>query len=116
MMIFEEGDHMMKDGGLGFRTADIQDGVVHEIEEHNFPWLKLATRNQNDCPNSGCKNWNLIQISGWRNLCSFAQMKDCRIVPRMDNYEDYDKDQSNMNMVHVGTNCEGSWLERVSYH
>jgi len=36
---------MMKDGGLGFRTADIQDGAVHKIVEHNFPWLKLATRN-----------------------------------------------------------------------
>jgi hypothetical protein len=37
MMIFEEGDHMMKDGGLSFRTADIQDDAVLEIVEHNFP-------------------------------------------------------------------------------
>jgi len=29
--IFEEEDHMMKDGGLGFRTADIQDGADHGI-------------------------------------------------------------------------------------
>jgi hypothetical protein len=50
MMIFEEEDHMMKDGGLGFRTADIQDDAILEFEEHNFPWLELATRNHNGCP------------------------------------------------------------------
>jgi hypothetical protein len=42
MMIFEEGDHMMKDRGLGFRTVDIQIDAVPEIGEHNFPWLELA--------------------------------------------------------------------------
>jgi hypothetical protein len=41
---------MMKDQGLGFRTADIQDGAVHEIGEHNFPWLELATRNLDVAP------------------------------------------------------------------
>jgi len=31
MKTFKDNDHMMKDGGLGFRTADIQDDAVHEI-------------------------------------------------------------------------------------
>jgi hypothetical protein len=66
MKIFEEEDHMMKDGGLAFRTTDIQDGAVHEIREHNFPWLKLAKRNQDGCYSSGCKNLNLIQTLDWR--------------------------------------------------
>jgi hypothetical protein len=43
MKIFKEEDHMMKDERLGFQTADIQDGAVHKIVEHNFPWLELAT-------------------------------------------------------------------------
>jgi hypothetical protein len=43
-------------------------------------------------------------------------MKDWRIVPRKDNYKHYDKDRSNMNMVYMGRNCEGSRLEQVSYH
>jgi hypothetical protein len=64
MMIFEEGDHMMKDRGLGFQTTDIQNDAVPEIGEHNFPWLELATRNQDGCSSPGCKNWNLIQIPG----------------------------------------------------
>jgi len=67
MKIFEEGDHMMKDEGFGFQTADIQDGAVHEIEENNFPWLELATRNQDGCSSLGCKNLNLIQTLSWRN-------------------------------------------------
>jgi hypothetical protein len=37
MKIFEEGDHMMKDGGLGFQIADNQDDAIHKIVEHNFP-------------------------------------------------------------------------------
>jgi hypothetical protein len=37
MKIVEEEDYMMKDQGLGFRTADILDGAVQEIREHNFP-------------------------------------------------------------------------------
>jgi hypothetical protein len=37
MKIFEEGDHMMKDGGLGFGIVDIQNDAIHEIGEHNFP-------------------------------------------------------------------------------
>jgi hypothetical protein len=44
-MIFEEGDHIMNDGGLGFRTADIQDGADHGIGERNFLWLELAMKN-----------------------------------------------------------------------
>jgi hypothetical protein len=86
MKIVEENDHMMKDEGLDFRTANIQDGVVHEIGKHNFPWLELATRNQNVCSSSGCKNLNLIQTLNWRNWCLFAHMKNYRIVSRMDNY------------------------------
>jgi hypothetical protein len=76
----------MKDGKIGHRTTDIQDGAVHGIGEHNFPWLELATRNQDSCSSPGCKNLNLIQTLGWRNWCSFAYMKNYRIVPRMDNY------------------------------
>jgi hypothetical protein len=64
MKIFEEDDYMIKDGELGFRTEDIQDGAVHEIGEHNFPWLKLARRNQDGCSSPGCKNLNLIQTLG----------------------------------------------------
>jgi len=67
MNIFEEEDHMMKNGRLGFRTADIQDGAVHEIGEHNFLWLELATRNHDGCSSLGCKNLNLIQTLGWRH-------------------------------------------------
>jgi hypothetical protein len=48
----------MNDGKIDDRIADIQDGVVHGIGEHNFPWLELATRNQDGCSNPGCKNWN----------------------------------------------------------
>jgi len=57
---------MMKDGRLGFQIADIQDGAVHEIVEHNVPWLELATRNHDGCSSPGCKNLNLIQTLGWR--------------------------------------------------
>jgi hypothetical protein len=70
MKIVEEKDHMMKDEGLGFRTVrtmDIQDGAVHEIGEHNFPWLELDTRNQDGCSSPSCKNLNLIQTLGWKN-------------------------------------------------
>jgi hypothetical protein len=34
----------MKDGKIGYRTADFQNGPVPEIGEHNFIWLELATR------------------------------------------------------------------------
>jgi hypothetical protein len=37
----------MKDGKIGHRIANIQDGAVHGIGEHNVPWLELATGNQN---------------------------------------------------------------------
>jgi hypothetical protein len=66
MKIFEEDDHMVKDRRLGFRTANIQDGAVHEIVEHNFPWLELVTRKQDGYSSPGCKNLNLIQTLGWR--------------------------------------------------
>jgi hypothetical protein len=46
----------MKDVKIGCRTADNQDGAVLEIGEHNFTWLKLATRNQDGRSNPGCKN------------------------------------------------------------
>jgi hypothetical protein len=55
MKIVKEEDYMMKDQGLVFRTTDIQDGAVHEIGEHNFSWLKLATRNQDGCSSPSCK-------------------------------------------------------------
>jgi hypothetical protein len=77
---------MMKDGGLGFRTANIKDGAIHEIVEYNFPWLELATRNQDGCSSPSCKNLNLIQTLSWRHCCSCAHIKNYRIVPRMDNY------------------------------
>jgi hypothetical protein len=52
----------MKDEKIGYRTADNQDGAVLKIGEHNFPWLELATRNQDDCSSPGCRNWDLHQI------------------------------------------------------
>jgi hypothetical protein len=62
----------MKDWKIGDRTADIQDGAVHGIGEHNFPWLELATRNQNGFSNKGFNNWNFNKNAGWRNFCSFV--------------------------------------------
>jgi hypothetical protein len=76
----------MKDGTIGYQIVDNQDSAVPEIGEHNFPWLELATRNQDGRSSPGCKNWNLIRTQGWRNWSSFARMKDCRIVPKKDNY------------------------------
>jgi hypothetical protein len=63
-------------------------------------------RNQIGYSSSGCKNWNLNHILDWRNWCSFAHMKNWKIVPRMDNYYHYDNDLSNMNMVYVVCMCE----------
>jgi hypothetical protein len=57
----------MKDRVLGFQIADIQDDAVHEIVEHNFPWLELATRNQDSYSSMGCKNLDLIETLGWRH-------------------------------------------------
>jgi hypothetical protein len=54
----------MKDWKIGDRIEDIQDGVVHGIREHNFPWIEFSMKNQNGCSSPGCKNWNLIQIPG----------------------------------------------------
>lgn len=34
-------DYRMNDGKIGYRTANIQDGAVHGIGEHNFPGLSL---------------------------------------------------------------------------
>jgi hypothetical protein len=76
----------MKDGKIDHRIADIQNDAIPEIGEHIFPWLELATRNQNGCSSPDGKNWNLNRTPGWRNLCSFARMENYRIVPRMDNY------------------------------
>jgi len=73
MMTVAPDNCRMKDWKIGDRTTDIQDGVDHGIGEHNFPWLELATRNQNGCSNPSCKNLNLNQTLGWRNLCSFVQ-------------------------------------------
>jgi hypothetical protein len=72
MMTLVLNNCRMKDWKIGDRTVDIQDGAVHGIGEHNFPWLELATTNQNGCSSSGCKNYNLNQTSSWRNLCSFV--------------------------------------------
>jgi hypothetical protein len=59
MMTVVPVDCRMKDGKIGYQTADIQDGAVHGIGEHNFLWLELAMRNQNHCSSMGCKNLNL---------------------------------------------------------
>jgi hypothetical protein len=56
MMIVVPVDCRMKDGKIGDRTANIQDGAVHGIGEHNFPWLKLAMKNQNGYSSLGYKN------------------------------------------------------------
>jgi hypothetical protein len=45
MIIIVSDNCRMKDGKIGYRTADIQDGAIPEIGEHNFAWLELATRN-----------------------------------------------------------------------
>jgi hypothetical protein len=45
MIIFVPDNCRMKDGKIGYQSADIQDGAVPEIGEHNFPWFKLATKN-----------------------------------------------------------------------
>jgi len=31
-------------------------------------------------------------MPGWKNLCSFAHMKNWSVIPMMDNYSNYDKD------------------------
>jgi hypothetical protein len=46
----------MKDWKMDYRTVDIQDGAVHKIGEHNFPWHKHTMRNQNGYSSSGCKS------------------------------------------------------------
>jgi hypothetical protein len=57
-------DCRINNGKIGYRTANIQHGIVHCIGEHNFLWLELATRNQNGCSSQGCKNLNLIRTLG----------------------------------------------------
>jgi hypothetical protein len=51
----------------------------------------------------------VIQTPGWRSWCSSVHMKSSKIVPMMDNHLNYDKGWSNINMIHVGANFEGSW-------
>ncbi|XP_062147873.1 uncharacterized protein LOC133856850 [Alnus glutinosa] len=41
MIILVPDNCRMKDGKIGYRTVDIQDGTVHGIGEHNFPWLEV---------------------------------------------------------------------------
>ena len=98
----------MKDWKMNYWTADIQNGAVHKIGEYNFPQHELATRNQNGCSSLGCRNQNLIHTPDWKNWCSFAHVKNWKIVPVMDNCQNYDMDLSNTNMVHVGENSKGS--------
>jgi hypothetical protein len=45
MIILVEDNCKMKEWNIGYQTTNIQDGAVHEIGEHNFPWLELVTRN-----------------------------------------------------------------------
>jgi hypothetical protein len=58
---------MMKEWKIDYWTADIQNGVVHKVGEHNFPYHELATRNQNGYSSLGYKNLNFIRTQGWRN-------------------------------------------------
>jgi hypothetical protein len=69
MIILVPDNCRMNDVKIGYRTANIQDGAIHGIREHNFPWLELTTRNQNGCSNPSRENWNLNQTPSWRNLC-----------------------------------------------
>jgi hypothetical protein len=95
---------MMKDRKMDYWTADNQDGAIHQLGEHNFPLHEHATKNQNGCSSLGYKNLNLIQTQDWRNWCSFAHVKNYKIVPNMDNHLNYGKGWSNVSMVHVGKN------------
>jgi hypothetical protein len=67
----------MNDGKFGYRIANIQDGAVHGIGEHNFPWLEFATRNQNGCSSPGCKNWNLVNagLEKFMFICSYEKLE-----------------------------------------
>jgi hypothetical protein len=58
---------MMMDWKIDYLTADILDGAIHKIGEHNFSY--------HGCFSPRCKNLNLIQTSSWRNWCSSAYMK-----------------------------------------
>ena len=42
----EEDDCTMKEWKSGYLTLDIQDGAVHWIGEHNFPWQERTMRNR----------------------------------------------------------------------
>ena len=55
---------MMKDLKKDYRIAGIQNGAVRQIEEHNFPYHEIATKNRNGCSSLGYKNLNLIQTQG----------------------------------------------------
>jgi hypothetical protein len=52
----------------------------------------------------------------WKNWYSYAHVKNWNIVHKMDNCQNYDMDWSSMNMVHVGENSKGSWLDLAPYH
>ena len=103
---------MMKDLKKDYRIADIRNGVVRKIGEHNFLQHEIAMKNPNGCFSPDCKNLNLIQIQGWRNWCSTAHAKNLKIVPNVDNHLNYGKGWSSMNMVHVGENGQ----DQASYN
>ena len=103
---------MMKDLKKDYRTADIWNGAVRKIGEHNFLQHELATKNQNGCSSLGYKNLNLIQTQVPRNQCSTAHAKNQKIVPNVDNHLNYGKSWSSVNMVHVGEN----WQDLASYN
>ena len=95
---------MTKDLKKDYQTTDIRNGAVRKIEEHNFLQHELATKNWNGCSSLGCKNLNLIQTQGQRNWCSFAHVKNWKIVPYVDNHLNYGRGRSSVNMVHMGEN------------
>ena len=102
----------MKDLKKDYRTADIQNGAVCQIGEHNFPQHEIATKNQNGCSSLGYKNLNLIQTEGWRNWCSTTHTKNQKIVSNVDSHLNYGKGWSSVSMVYMGEN----WQDLASYH
>jgi len=56
MTILMPDNCRMKDWKIDDQTANIQDGAVHVIGEHNFQWLELPMKNQNGCSSPSCKN------------------------------------------------------------
>ena len=70
----------MKAWKSGYLTTDIQDGVVHQIGEHNFLWHEHTMRDHNGYSGSGFKSQNVIQTPGWKSWYSSAHMKNWKIV------------------------------------